>query len=507
MTNFISRRDFLKLAALTSLSLSAPSLAKATDYLSQSQPGKQNVLIVVFDALSAYHLSTYGYSRVTTPNLAKLAERAVVYHNHFAGGNYTVPGTASILTGALPWKHRAFRFRDGVAEEYIQKNIFHALESYYRIAYTHNPNVVRFLNQFADDITNYIPYAQFLISGNGFIQSIFKNDDDIANISWSRNSAKTNGTSYSLFLSEIYRQINESKVESFKASFPRGIPTVRDDDHFLLEDAIEFLGDEIVKIPQPFLGYFHFMPPHKPYTTHRDFYGAFKDDGLQYIKKAQDPFAPVHSARFMLSQRMEYDEYILYLDREFGKFFNRLESSGRLENTWLIFTSDHGELFERGIQGHITPSLYQPVVRVPLMIFQPGKKTRVDIYDKTSAVDLLPTILHLVGEKTVDWSDGTVLPPFAPAPERNIYTVQAANNDPSAPLEQSTIMLVKENYKLVYFSGYYDDLGSDGELVQLFDIEKDPEELNDLSETKKDTAKDLLIELKSKLAEMNEPYL
>lgn len=503
MTHYISRRDFLKFAALTSLHLSNPRLVRAADYTEQ---GKQNVLIIVFDALSAYHLSTYGYSRATTPNLAKLAERAVVYHNHYAAGNYTVPGTASILTGTLPWKHRAFRFRDGVAEQYKKKNIFSAFESYYRIAYTHNPNVVRFLNQFADDITNYIPYDQFLISGNGFIQSIFKGDDDIASISWSRNFAKTNGISYSLFLSEIYKQINNSRIESFKASFPRGIPTTRDDDHFLLEDAIEFLNAEITKIPQPFLGYFHFMPPHKPYTTHRDFYGKFKDDGFQYIQKTQDPFAPAHSARFMLNQRVEYDEYILYLDREFGKFFNHLESSGLLENTWLIFTSDHGELFERGIQGHITPSLYQPVVRTPLMIYQPGNKTRVDIYEKTSAIDLLPTILNLTQQKPANWADGVVLPPFAPATERNLYTVQAADNHPNSALKQSTIMLVKENYKLVYFFGYYDDL-TNGELIQLFDIEKDPEELTDLATLKKDIAKDLLKELKSKLAEVDKPYL
>ncbi len=505
MTHFISRRDFLKLAALTSLSLSA---LPARDAPQLSLDKKQNVLIVVFDALSAYHLSTYGYSRDTTPNLAKFAERAIVYHNHFAAGNYTVAGTPSILTGVLPWKHRAFRFRDGVTDEYIKKSIFSVFESYYKIAYSHNPNVVRFLNQFAPDITNYIPYEQFLLSGGGgLIQSIFQNDDDIAGIGWSRTTSKTNGVSYSLFLSEILKQINENKTKAFKETFPRGIPSTREqDDYFLLEDAIDFLSDEIVKIPQPFMGYFHFMPPHKPYATHRDFYGKFANDNFQFIEKPQDAFAPVRSSKFMLNQRVEYDEYILYLDREFGKFFTRLESSGLLENTWLVFTSDHGELFERGIQGHITPALYQPIVRVPLMIFQPGNKNRVDVYDKTSAVDLLPTLTHLTGEKAPAWTDGAILPPFAPAVERNIYTVQAANNDPDSALTQSTIMLVKENYKLIYFFGYDEDLPN-GELIQLYDIEKDPEELNDLSAVKKDVAKDLLKELKLKLAEMNEPYL
>jgi hypothetical protein len=52
----------------------------------------------------------------------------VVYHNHYAGGNYTTPGTASLLTGTLPWKHRAFQPGGNVDEAYVEKNIFSAFE-------------------------------------------------------------------------------------------------------------------------------------------------------------------------------------------------------------------------------------------------------------------------------------------------------------------------------------------------------------------------------------------
>ncbi len=66
------------------------------------------MVVIVFDAFSAYNISLYGYQRETTPNIARWAERAVVYHNHNAGGNFTIPGTASLLTGTYPWTHRAF---------------------------------------------------------------------------------------------------------------------------------------------------------------------------------------------------------------------------------------------------------------------------------------------------------------------------------------------------------------------------------------------------------------
>ena len=115
MSYGLSRRDFLKLAGLASLGMVVPpSVQLASNRLQGTQ---KNVLIIVFDALTAYNISLYGYERETMPNLARLAKRATVYHNHFAGGNYTTPGTASLLTGTLPWTHRAIRFNGTVKSE------------------------------------------------------------------------------------------------------------------------------------------------------------------------------------------------------------------------------------------------------------------------------------------------------------------------------------------------------------------------------------------------------
>jgi arylsulfatase A-like enzyme len=503
MSPSLNRRDFLKLAALTSFNLFAPPLMQSV----QAQDGKPNVLVIVFDAFSAYHLSIHGYARETAPNLTRIAERAMVYHNHFAAGSFTVPGTASLLTGVLPWKHRAFRFDNGVIDAYVDKSIFHAFDSYYRIAYSHNPHVVRFLKQFSADLTELIPYEQLLLTGSGLTQSLFKNDDDAANVAWQRIMVKDKGLSYSLFLSALYKAYNENKIKSYKKFFPIGVPTIKGDDHYLLEDAVDWLNDELPQLPQPFLGYFHFMPPHDPYTPSRDFYGYFENDGFEVAEKPNDIFAPVRPFELMVTKRREYDEFILYLDHEFGRLFDQLESSGLLENTWLVFTSDHGEMFERGIQGHITPAFYQPLMRIPLLILPPGGATRTDIYTPTSAVDLLPTLLHVTGQKAVDWTEGQILPPFAPATEQNVYAFQSYHSEQKQVLTEATGMLVKGKYKLVYYSGYREELGGDGKMIQLFDIEADPEELNDLSNTEKEIVEKLLTELKAKYAEVNEPKL
>jgi arylsulfatase A-like enzyme len=124
-------------------------------------------------------------------------------------------------------------------------------------------------------------------------------------------------------------------------------------------------------------------------------------------------------------------------------------------------------------------------------------------------VDLLPTLLHITGKPPADWGEGAVLPPYAPSdldPERNLYVIQARQNAQFEPLTVSTIALIKGQYKLMYFFGY-DELGGPGqERIELYDLENDPEELNDLYTTRRETAAGLLDEVRIKLSEVDEPY-
>ena len=70
----------------------------------------------------------------------------------------------------------------------------------------------------------------------------------------------------------------------------------------------------------------------------------------------------------------------------------------------------------------------------------------------------------------------------------------------------ATTALIKGQYKLMYFFGYEELGGIGSERIELYDIENDPEELNDLYTTKRETSAELLNELKAKIAEVNEPY-
>ena len=85
----LSRRDFLKMAAGLSLT---PLVEKISPVemrglnLGGSHP---NIIILIFDTLSAYHLSLHGYPRNTSPNLERFAEKANVYHNHHSAASFT----------------------------------------------------------------------------------------------------------------------------------------------------------------------------------------------------------------------------------------------------------------------------------------------------------------------------------------------------------------------------------------------------------------------------------
>lgn len=508
MTSQLSRRDFLKLGRLLPLSLASPQLLRLLSTFGSDQTARPNVLVVVFDAFSGLNVSISGYPRDTTPNLRRLASRAIVYHNHYAGSNFTTPGTASLLTGTLPWTHRALQAKDEVISPYQERNLFGLFDDYYRIGYTHNGWANILLEQARQEIDELVPWkALFLGSYDSFLHSLFKNDDDVASVSWTRNvNLRDEGYAYSLMFSHLHGVLQDSRDPGLKQRFPRGIPSTGDvSSQFLLETAVDWIDSRLARIRRPFAGYFHLLPPHGPYNTTRQFYNQFREDSLRPIPKPEDVFSDELSYEDLLRRRTDYDEFILYVDRQFGLFYDSLEASGLLENTWVVLTSDHGEMFERGISAHSTEALYEPVVRIPLMIFEPGRERGLDIRTPTSAADVLPTLAHVAGKPIPAWTDGMLLPPFAGVePDRSVFVVRAAKNDPYQPLTRASTAMIRDRYKLLYFFGY-PEKGID-ELVRLYDLQSDPDEMTDLSTSHADITEGMLRELKGQIQKADLPY-
>jgi arylsulfatase A-like enzyme len=241
---------------------------------------------------------------------------------------------------------------------------------------------------------------------------------------------------------------------------------------------------------------------------------VFKDDSVgPYVEKPSHPFFTANNGKsvnlkYQSRQRQFYDEFILYADSELGRLYDALDRSGELENTWFIFTSDHGEMCERGIFGHRTPVLYQPVIRIPLVIVEPGQSARRDIFTSTSAVDVLPTLLKITGQEVPNWAEGKVLQPFSDVPvqaDRSVYALEATASDANSVLNPATAMLVKGKYKLTYYFGY-EELQKNNPLFELYDVENDPEELQNIYDPSFSIAQELKTELVEKIKEVDKPY-
>jgi arylsulfatase A-like enzyme len=166
-------------------------------------------------------------------------------------------------------------------------------------------------------------------------------------------------------------------------------------------------------------------------------------------------------------------------------------------------------MFERGFVGHHTPVLYQPVIQVPLLILEPGQQTRRDVFTPTSAVDVLPTLLKLTGHTIPDGLAGTVLPPYAgaqPDPGRGLFAVEAKLSTDAyhRRLDPVSVMMVKDKYKLVRYAGYK-ELAPGEALYELYDLQSDGEELNDLYASRPGLAAELTHELLEALQNGDQP--
>jgi len=504
----MDRRDFLRLASLLPITPLLDKICAITP--SQQDQDKPNVIIILFDTLSARHLSLYGYPRETTPNLTKFAEKATVYHNHYAGGNFTVPGTASLLTGTYPWTNRAFNPAGKMTDIHEQRNIFHLFgDEYNRIAYPQNMWAHLLLSQLDSDIDSYIDPQAFSLFDDVFYSQLMSGDVEFSHRSVEDLLFANKTSPGSLFLSLmseiktlIYEQINQKKLEDL---YPRGIPNFAHYGvYFLLEDVIKGTLQALSKARQPFLAYLHFFSPHGPYRPRYEFVDIFYDDWTP-LNKEQHIFSRGLSAEFLNEQRLWYDEYIANVDAEFGRLYDAMKENGLVRNSYIVLTSDHGELFERGVCGHFNQLLYEPIIHVPLLISKPDQRRRQDVHTPTSCVDLLPTLLHAVGRPIPSWCEGQVLPGFGGMEDssRSVFSVEAKENPARTPLRQGTVAMIQGRHKLIHYFGY----PSYKNEYEFYDLESDPEELHNLYASAKSIAFDMQNQLEEKLREVNRPYL
>lgn len=501
-TKKLSRRDFMGVMGTLGLSAFVSRFIKTAP---KESAGKKNVIIVVFDTLSANHMSLYGYGRNTTPHINKFAERSIVYHKNYAAASYTHSSAASIFTGVHTWSHRAVEFFTPVLGEFDNSNLLRNLhEQYQTITCTHNPHVENLLAQFRESISREVRIHDISKYDGNKVYRLLKNDTNLAFFATSKWGFPYFGSNSSLFFTPYltFRKVIDQAVQDrkYRESYPAGISKI-DEYYFTLEDAIDLILELIgaKDTAQPLFGYFHLFPPHEPYNPRADFYDRFANDGLEVIPKPEHFFTEGHTSENLRELTQRYDEYISHVDSEFGRLVDSLEASGALDDSYLILTADHGQLFERGVHGHLSPVLYEGVIHTPLLIRQPGQTERIDINTLTSSLDLAPTILQLTGADPLTYSEGRLLPGLGGVedPERTVYSLYTRLAGKFAPLNKATFSAVQWPYKLIHYAGY--DKYDNGD--ELYNLEDDPQEMNNLVENLPDIAEKLkkqILESKAK---------
>lgn len=483
MPTSFSRRDFLKLSAAAAGAAGFGRLARYLPARQAAGADRPNLIIILFDALSAAHISVYGYPRRTTPNLERFASRATVYHNHHAAGNFTTPSTASLFTSLYPWTHRAFNLAGLVRPELRPHNLFAALgDSIHRLAFTQNIYADMLLYQFEQAIDQHEALDRFSLVSSLVYPRLAPNDAILGMKSYDQFLFKREEAHGSLFLSILsdlaLQARTQAQTQRWAQVYPGGLPRLANTSvSFAFEQLTDGLMNLLDALPRPSFAYLHLMPPHAPYRPTRQFLGAFDDGWLPQEIKPHRLGDDVKQRR-LNEQRQVYDEFVANLDAEFGRLLDHLEQTGVLDNSYVIFTSDHGELFERGASGHSTPLLFEPVIHIPLLISAPGQRQRQDIQALTSNIDLLPSLARLAGQPIPEWAAGRPLPGLgldAPDdPQRSIFVVEAKTNAAYSPLRKASLALLKGRLKLVHYFGYR--YYKDG--YELYDLEQDPAELN-----------------------------
>jgi arylsulfatase A-like enzyme len=504
----LSRREFLKLISLAPVGIYSRPLLKLAK--TTNDVNLKNIIIIVFDAWSQHHVSLYGYPRPTMPNLEAFAEKATVFHNHYSTGTFTSPSASTILTGLHPWSHRVFQLGAGVTSAHAGHTIFSALSSTHStLAFAQNKFADQLLYQDGKNLDDHVRNWSFNIQNTKlYSASIFKKDARMAFAGFVDNIlTMSDEFASSLFFDPLYQlQLLRHRLqdtEKYKINYPRGLPDATE--FFVLPDVVDGAISLLKEIQQPTLAYFHFYPPHEPYTPTAQFFDSFINDGWTA------PAKPIHelsygkyAAEKLQRARRYYDEYIASWDNEVKRLFQFLQESGLTQNSYIVVTADHGELFERGEQGHWTKMIYDPIIHIPLIILSPGQESRQDVHTITSSVDILPTVAHLTGNPMPDWVEGKLLPKFGGDADegRSVFSMDAKFNSAFGPLVNYAMSLTRDRHRLIHYSYRRDNYDK----YEFYDLDSDPEELKDLYPSQPSLAKQMQDEMMQKVVDVNKPF-
>ena len=400
-----------------------------------------NVVLISLDTTRSDHIGCYGYEKPISPRIDEIAARGTVFASALCTASVTPVSHASILTGHYPYTH-GLRVLHGLYDFQLPEAAKTMAEVLSGVGY----HTGAFISAF--------PASKRFGLDQGF--DTFNQD----------------------FLKTPVNQIvTEDGTVNTGLNQRRAAPTT--------DLALEWLG----QTNGPFFLWLHYFDPH--------------DIALLPPKPYLDKHpAPEGSQKDIL--RALYDIEIQYMDEHIGRIVDHLDSAGQLENTVFVIVSDHGE----GLGDHNWWShgiLYQEQIQAILIVAAPGKAAGRKSDHVVSIVDVMPTALELVGLdlQQLPEMDGQSLVPMlmgdSTQSKRTVYADAVNSLSPygleflnSVGREDDMLFCVTDGkWKYIHHLKYTDS-------SELFDLENDPEELENLYADHREQADQLFEDLKAR---------
>jgi len=413
-----------------------------------------NVLFIVLDAVRADHLSCYGYEKGTTPNIDRVSQEGVLFSNAFSAAPWTLPSHASMFTGLCPSQHQA-----DWGHAYLDRGF---------------PTLAERLRD--------IGYQTVGFSENVFVGRTFglARGFDEFHETWRRP----------LVVRALAR--NATRVFGYRERLDCPERTIG-----LFE---RWVGNNRNR-GKPFFAFFNFMSAHLPRYPRLTF--GRQDWPKQSLARIE-PVNLIPERFYVPKFRLNredlavmadvYDSDLSYLDSQIGDLMVFLTEAGIRDNTIVILTSDHGENFgEHGLIEHQF-CLYDTLLHVPLVVRYPGFVKPARIETKVSTVSLFKTVLALVGASRSTARETARLDPLAGLQAQDFVVAECAN---AVGMLKGTLGSEGHGLDFSYFDrslkciikgGYKFTWSSDGR-NELYQIEEDPSELDNLIEKEPDQAR------------------
>jgi choline-sulfatase len=457
----MNRRDFMRLSTgfVGGIAFAGDVPVNSAE---KKRGGKPNILLVVADQMTPLLTGLYGHPVVKTPHLNSLAKTGVRFDTAYSPCPLCAPARACLLTGTYCSENGVYD--NAAALSCDQPTLCHHL------------NLLGYDTVLSGKIHLVGPDQL-----HGFRKRLLPNIYP-ADFSWTKSRdnkiPKTHANSY--LGSAVHIGRSGRNIECDELAHRKAVD-------YLVEKGTQKRKDTSY---QPFFLCVSYNFPHEPFWPPKKYWDLYEDGPIE-IPKLPGDFEKRHSAMDRWLNRHHgvdkvdlqepsslrklwraYYALVTYIDDKVGELVAQLRADGLMDDTIIIFTSDHGDMLceKNMVQKRC---FYEPSARVPLLVVSPhvGQKGHVS-KTPVSLLDIAPTILELAGYDGSEnfATDGISLVPLLEGreqPDRAVFSEMHSEG-----VYATCFMVRKGRYKYVYIHGHDE---------QLFDLENDPDEWDNLA--------------------------